>query len=80
VMLYSIALSAREEPAWARFYRSVAIELCSAAAPGPLPRGAAALRTLLDDDFGMRILEPALRKRVDGAFVERDVREASLPS
>lgn len=80
VMLYSIALSAREEPPWARFYRAVALELCHAAERGPLPPGAAALRTLLEDDFGARILEPELRKRVDSAFVERNLREASLPS
>jgi hypothetical protein len=35
---------------------------------------------LLDDDFGSRAIEPQLRKRIDAAFVEHHVREASLSS
>jgi hypothetical protein len=80
VMLYSIALTTREEAAWARFYHAVARELCDAADRGPLPPAASAVRLLLGDDLGSRTIESELRKRIDAAFVEHYMREASLPS
>lgn len=80
VMLYSLALHTREERAWTRFYRAVAMQVCDAAERGPLPPASAELRRLFEDDFGSHAIEPALRKRIDAAFVERSVREASLSS
>ena len=71
IILYLDALNARDEAAWARFYRGVAERLRAAAERGPLPEASATLRTLLNDDFGSRIA---------GEYVERNVREASLSS
>jgi hypothetical protein len=71
IILYLEALNGRSEGAWARFYRAVAERLAAAEARAPLPEAAQSLRTLLDDDFGSRII---------GRLVERNVREASLSS
>jgi hypothetical protein len=82
LIAYVAALQHRTETAWRTFYLSI-YERLHELAERPLPFvGGAALPliSLLEDDFGTRLIRADERKRIRRKLVEYEFREASLPS